>query len=105
MNRTEQAEIRHDWTLEEIRKIYQQPFMDLMYQAQSVHRAFQKSNEVQISTLLSIKTGACPEDCKYCSQSGHHNTELEKEKLLEVEAVLSEARSAKEQDMMTVVNL
>ena len=91
-----QAGIRHNWTLPEIRALYQLPFMDLLFEAHSLHRKFQKTNQVQISTLMSIKTGACPEDCKYCSQSGHHNTELEKEKFLEVQAVLKDAARAKE---------
>lgn len=88
--------IRHDWTFEEVRSLYDLPFNDLVFQAQSVHRQHFDPNAVQVSTLLSIKTGACPEDCKYCSQSGHYNTELEKEKLMEVEKVLDEARRAKE---------
>jgi len=87
--------LRHDWKIAEIRELYQLPFMDLIYKAQSVHRETQVANQVQISTLMSIKTGACPEDCKYCSQSGHHNTELEKEKFLEVQAVLDDAKRAK----------
>ncbi|WP_300412044.1 biotin synthase BioB, partial [uncultured Alcanivorax sp.] len=69
---------------------------DLLFQAASVHRAHFDPNAVQVSTLLSIKTGACPEDCKYCSQSGHYNTELEKEKLLEVARVVEEARAARD---------
>ncbi|RDL43797.1 biotin synthase BioB [Marinomonas piezotolerans] len=73
------------------------PFMDLLFHAQTVHRANFAPNQVQVSTLLSIKTGACPEDCKYCPQSGHYNTELEKEKLMEVQKVLQEAELAKEQ--------
>jgi len=88
--------LRHDWTFDEVEALYQLPFNDLVFQAQSVHRANFDPNAVQVSTLLSIKTGACPEDCKYCSQSGHHNTELEKEKLMAVEKVLAEARKAKE---------
>ena len=88
--------IRHDWTFEEVRSLYDLPFNDLVFQAQSVHRQHFDPNAVQVSTLLSIKTGACPEDCKYCSQSGHYNTELEKEKLMAVEKVLDEARRAKE---------
>ena len=63
-------EIRHDWTLKEIQALFDLPFNDLMFRAQTVHRQYHDPNEVQISTLLSIKTGACPEDCKYCSQSG-----------------------------------
>jgi biotin synthase len=88
--------IRHDWTFEEVRSLYDLPFNDLIFQAQLVHRQHFDPNAVQVSTLLSIKTGACPEDCKYCSQSGHYNTELEKEKLMAVEKVLDEARRAKE---------
>ncbi len=91
------AEIRHDWTLTEIETLFQLPFNDLMFHAQSVHRQFHDPNKVQISTLLSIKTGACPEDCKYCSQSGHYNTGLEKEKLLEIERVIEQANQAKAQ--------
>ncbi len=87
--------LRHDWSLAEIRALYQLPFMDLLYQAHSIHRQSQAHNQVQISTLMSIKTGACPEDCKYCSQSGHHNTGLEKEKFLEVQKVLEDAERAK----------
>ncbi|HBO95576.1 MAG TPA: hypothetical protein DD667_20000, partial [Gammaproteobacteria bacterium] len=70
--------VRHDWTLKEIQALFDLPFNDLLFQAQTVHRQFHDPNAVQISTLLSIKTGACPEDCKYCSQSGHYNTGLEK---------------------------
>ncbi len=88
--------IRHDWTLQEIRDLFTQPFSDLIFQAQTVHRVHFDPNEVQVSTLLSIKTGACPEDCKYCPQSGHYNTGLEKEKLLEIDKVVAEARAARE---------
>lgn len=88
--------VRHDWTREEALSLLKQPFSDLMFLAQQVHRANFDPNRVQVSTLLSIKTGACPEDCKYCPQSGHYNTELEKEKLLEIEKVISEARAARE---------
>lgn len=86
---------RHDWSLDEVRSLLQQPFNDLLFQAQTVHRAHFNANRVQVSTLLSIKTGACPEDCKYCPQSGHYNTGLDKEKLLEVEKVLQAAAEAK----------
>ncbi|MBU2874847.1 biotin synthase BioB [Marinobacter salexigens] len=88
--------LRHDWTLQEARALFEMPFNDLMFRAQSVHRQYFDPNEVQVSTLLSIKTGACPEDCKYCPQSGHYNTGLEKEKLLELEKVVAEARVARE---------
>ena len=87
--------IRHDWSTTEIQALFDLPFNELLFRAQSVHRQNFDPNEVQVSTLLSIKTGACPEDCQYCSQSGHYNTELEKEKLMEVEKVLTEAARAK----------
>ncbi|HEX5678848.1 MAG TPA: biotin synthase BioB [Alcanivorax sp.] len=88
--------VRHDWHRGEIEALFTLPFNDLVFRAAAVHRQYFDPNAVQVSTLLSIKTGACPEDCKYCSQSGHYNTELEKEKLLEVERVMEEARAAKE---------
>lgn len=87
---------RHDWSTEEVQALFDLPFNELLFRAQSVHRQHFDPNEVQVSTLLSIKTGACPEDCQYCSQSGHYNTDLEKEKLMEVEKVLHEAQKAKE---------
>lgn len=89
------ASLRHDWTLDEVRALFTQPFNDLLFQAQGVHRQHFNPNEVQVSTLLSIKTGACPEDCKYCPQSGHYNTGLDKEKLMEVQKVLKAAAEAK----------
>ncbi len=89
---TESTQVRHDWTLPEVQALFELPFIDLLMRAQTVHRQFFSPNQVQASSLLSIKTGACPEDCKYCPQSGHYNTELEKEKLMEVERVLAEAR-------------
>ena len=87
--------LRHDWTLDEIRDLFQQPFNDLLFQAHSIHRQHFDPNEVQISSLLSIKTGACAEDCGYCSQSAHHNTELERERLLPLDEVLERARAAR----------
>ncbi len=86
---------RHDWQNHEIEQLFQLPFNDLLFQAQGVHRQHFDPNAVQVSTLLSIKTGACPEDCKYCSQSGHYNTGLAKEKLLALETVLTEAATAR----------
>ncbi|MCK2041707.1 biotin synthase BioB [Chromohalobacter sp. TMW 2.2308] len=88
--------MRHDWSLEEIEALFALPFNDLLFRAQQVHKAHFDPNAVQVSTLLSIKTGACPEDCKYCPQSGHYNTGLGKEKLLEIEKVVEQARAAKE---------
>ncbi len=78
MSASTTATLRHDWSLAEVKALFQQPFNDLLFQAQTVHRAHFDANRVQVSTLLSIKTGACPEDCKYCPQSGHYNTGLEK---------------------------
>ena len=88
--------LRHDWHRAEIRALFDLPFNELLFQAQTVHRQHFDPNAVQVSTLLSIKTGACPEDCKYCSQSGHYDTGLDKEKLLEIQKVIEEAKSAKE---------
>lgn len=87
---------RHYWSAEEIQVLFDLPFNDLLFRAQSVHRDNFDPNEVQVSTLLSIKTGSCPEDCKYCPQSAHYDTGLEKQRLMEVEAVLNKARQAKE---------
>ena len=89
------ASIRHNWTVSEVEALFALPFNDLLFQAQLVHRENFNPNEVQVSTLLSIKTGACPEDCKYCPQSARYNTGLEKETLLEVEKVLQRAQEAK----------
>lgn len=90
-----QTVIRQDWTRDEVLALLNQPFNDLLFQAQVVHRQHFVPNEVQLSTLLSIKTGACPEDCKYCPQSSRYDTGLEKEKLMVVEQVIKEARAAK----------
>lgn len=89
------VEVRHNWTVEEVQTLLNLPFMDLLYQAQTVHRQHQQHNYVQVSTLLSIKTGACPEDCKYCPQSAHYRTDVDKERLMEVERVLEAAEKAK----------
>ena len=95
-SRSTDMAVRHDWKRSEIDALFALPFNDLLFQAAALHRAHFDPNAVQVSTLLSIKTGACPEDCKYCSQSGHYNTELEKEKLLEVSRVVEEARAARQ---------
>lgn len=89
------GEMRHDWSEAEAGAMYRAPFNDLLFQAQTVHRAHFDPNTVQKSQLLSIKTGGCPEDCGYCSQSAHHNSGLKASKLMEVERVLTEARKAK----------
>ncbi len=89
------VELRHDWTRAEIRALFDLPFPDLMFRAQTVHRAHFDPAEVQISTLLSIKTGGCPEDCAYCPQSARYDTGVRAEKLMALDAVLAEARAAK----------
>jgi len=86
---------RHDWTREEVRALFDLPFPELMFRAQSVHRQNFDPAEVQISTLLSIKTGGCPEDCAYCPQSAKYDTGVKAEKLMRLDAVLAEARAAK----------
>src|SRR5262252_3968900 len=90
------AAIRHDWSRAEIQALFELPFPELMFRAQSLHRAYFDPTEVQISTLLSIKTGGCPEDCAYCPQSAHYETGVKPEKLMSLEAVLKEARAARD---------
>ena len=86
--------IRHDWTLDEIKALFALPFNDLMFEAQTAHRRHFDANAVQISTLLSIKTGACPEDCAYCPQSAKYDTGLERERLLPLDEVRAAAVNA-----------
>lgn len=95
INTNAAIDIRHDWTLEQVHALINQPFNDLLFEAQTVHRQYFSPNQVQVSTLLSIKTGACPEDCAYCPQSVRYDTKLERQKLLEVEAVIEKAKAAK----------
>ena len=90
------AQVRHDWTLDEIEAIYTTPLLELIFQAQLVHREHHRPDEVQGCMLLSIKTGGCPEDCGYCPQSAHYHTGLVREELLGVEETLAAARSARE---------
>ncbi len=89
--------VRFDWTFEEALELYHQPFPDLIYQAQSIHRESFPGHKVQRSTLLSVKTGGCPEDCKYCPQSAHYDTGVERHKVLSKDVVLTKARAAKAQ--------
>ena len=89
-------DLRHDWETSEILALYDESFIDLLFKAQKIHRKQFNANEVQLSTLLNIKTGACPEDCAYCSQSVHNKTDLEREKLLSLEVVVDAAKRAKE---------
>ena len=84
------------WSLEDIESLYHLPFNDLIYKAQTIHRENHDPNKIQVSTLMSIKTGGCPEDCKYCSQSIKYNTDVEIEKLLSVDDVVAQARAAKD---------
>lgn len=88
-------ELRNDWQISEIKALFELPFNDLLFKAHSIHRETFDPNKVQVSSLLNIKTGACPEDCSYCSQSSKYDTGLEREKLMEVEEVLQQAQNAK----------
>jgi biotin synthase len=90
------AAVRHDWTREEIRTLFDLPLTELIFRAQTVHRAHFSPGEVQISTLLSIKTGGCPEDCAYCPQSAKYDTGVRAEKLMPIDAVLAAARAARD---------
>jgi biotin synthase len=90
------VDLRNDWTLAEVGELFDLPFMDLVFKAQGVHRTYQAPNTVQISTLLSIKTGACPEDCAYCPQSAQYDTGVDAEKLMPLDKVLAEARAARD---------
>ena len=84
------------WTMSQVTELFNKPFLDLLFEAQQIHRQHFDPRQVQVSTLLSIKTGACPEDCKYCPQSARYKTGLESERLMEVEQVLESARQAKQ---------
>ena len=88
--------LRHDWSKQEITALFELPFNDLLFQAQCIHRKNFDPNQVQVSTLLSIKTGACPEDCGYCSQSSKNDAEVERERLLPLEEVIEKAQLAKD---------
>lgn len=90
------SELRNDWSKQEISSLFELPFNDLMFKAQSIHREHFDPNQVQVSTLLSIKTGACPEDCGYCSQSARNDAEVERERLLPLEEVIEQAQLAKD---------
>lgn len=89
-----ETKARQNWTLAQAKELFALPFNDLMFQAQSIHRANFDPNQVQVSTLLSIKTGGCPEDCGYCSQSVRHNTGLKVEKLMDLDSVKAAAKQA-----------
>jgi biotin synthase len=91
-----QLPTRHNWSRDEIAAIYHKPLLSLVYDAQTIHRQTFADGTIQMSTLLSIKTGSCPEDCKYCPQSAHYTTPVQKEPLLDVDSVLQAAQKAKE---------
>ncbi|GJQ11447.1 hypothetical protein GpartN1_g3238.t1 [Galdieria partita] len=93
---SESFPVRSDWTLEQVENVYRQPLLELIYQAATVHRQYFDSTQVQQCTLLSIKSGGCPEDCKYCSQSSHHKTFVKAEPLMQKQEILQAAKQAKE---------
>src|SRR5258707_6899364 len=88
--------VRHDWTRAEVRALFALPFPDLIFRAQTIHRQHFDPTEVQISTLISIKTGGCPEDCAYCPQAARYDTGVKAERLMALDAVLAEARAARD---------
>lgn len=90
------TELRNNWTREEIEEIYNSPLLDLIYLAATVHRQYHDPQEVQVCTLLSVKTGGCPEDCAYCPQAARYHTNVKAHKLMEVDEVLASARAARE---------
>lgn len=89
------SDLKHDWTAEQIREIYRRPFLELVFEAATAHRKYHNSKEVQVSSLISIKTGGCPEDCAYCPQAARYHTDVKVHKLMEVEEVEAQAKSAK----------
>lgn len=92
--------LKNDWTQTEVEALFSLPFSDLLFKAHTIHRQYFDVNSVQVSSLLNIKTGACPEDCSYCSQSSKYDTGLEREKLMEINAVLEQAKVAQDQGAM-----
>jgi biotin synthase len=88
--------VRHDWTVREVRALHDTPLVELVFRAQEVHKRYHEAGAVQLCTLLSVKTGGCPEDCSYCPQSAHHETKVPAEKLMSVDDVLAKARLAKD---------
>ena len=90
------TDIKNNWTTKELKDIYDLPFNDLLWKAQSVHRKYHNPNEIQISTLMSIKTGGCPEDCKYCSQSIRYDTDINLEKTLPLSDIIKQAKKIRD---------
>jgi biotin synthase len=95
MSKLNTTTLRNNWSKQEVAELFTQPFSDLLFQAQTIHRQHFDPNQVQVSTLLSIKTGACPEDCGYCSQSARNEAEVERERLLPLDEVIEKAQAAK----------
>ena len=96
MNKKQKQKTRYNWKTEEILKILETPLLDLLHRAREVHKLHHKKDFIQRATLLSVKTGGCPEDCAYCPQSAHYNTDIKKEKKLDVKTVVKVAKSAKD---------
>ena len=92
----ETTPLRHDWTVSEVVALHDLPLLDLLHRAQTIHRAFHPPDTIQLCTLLSVKTGGCPEDCSYCPQSSKYESPVESEKMLDVESVIASARRARE---------
>jgi len=88
--------LRYDWTRDEVRQLFNRPLLEALFEAQTAHRQYFRAGEVQLCQLLSVKTGGCPEDCAYCPQSAHHETGVDREHLLALERVMTEAREARE---------
>ena len=99
---TSAAEVRHDWRREEIASVHQLPLLELVFRAASVHRRFQRSEEMQVCKLISIKTGGCPEDCVYCAQSARYDTGIEPQRMMDKETVVAIARRARERGVSRV---
>lgn len=93
----DQSMLRHDWREEELLAVYDKPLLELIYEAATVHRMWHRADEIQLSTLLSVKTGGCPEDCSYCGQAARYHTDIEVQALLPTETVIARAKEAKEQ--------
>ena len=96
LNDNIELDLRHDWSRDETLALYAEPFNDLLYAAHTLHRRYHPSNQVQISTLLSVKTGGCPEDCAYCPQAAQYDTGVDAAKLMDVDEVVSAAKAARE---------
>src|SRR5205823_6850013 len=95
-------DVRHDWRPEEIRRLHDLPLLDLVFRAATVHRRFHRSDEVQVCRLISIKTGGCPEDCAYCSQSARYETGIQPQALVDKETVVTAARRARDNGVSRV---